>query len=132
MHVYVQIHYGKRLDIFGGTDTIHQLLPWCLDKGNLRSLDIIGETDHTDSLPSTWTSVSWLICERGGELTKTDTRSDTSVKTLEAVGLVNVGEGVEHSLLSGSIRVGILDGGLHLLVSPFHYKSDLPRLGPPQ
>ena len=79
MHVYVQIHYGKRLDIFGGTDTIHQSLPWGIGKGNLRSLDIIGETDHTDSLPSTWNLVCWLICERGGELTKTDTGSDTSV-----------------------------------------------------
>ena len=66
------------------------------------------------------------------QLTKTDTGSDTSVQTLETVGLVDVGEGVEDSLFSGSVRVGVLDGGLHLLVSTFHYKLNLPRLGQPQ
>jgi len=50
-------------------------------------------------------------------LTKTDTGSDTSVETLETVGLVDVVEGVEDSLFSGSIGVHGLDGGLHLLIS---------------
>lgn len=49
-------------------------------------------------------------------LTETDTGRDTSIETLEAVGLVNVVEGVEYGLFGRGIRVDRLDGGLHLWI----------------
>jgi hypothetical protein len=50
--------------------------------------------------------------------TETDTGCDTSVETLETVGLVDVVEGVEDSLFGRGVGVDRLDGGLHLSHQP--------------
>jgi hypothetical protein len=65
---------------------------------NLRSLDVVGKRNHADGLPDT----------------QTYTRGNTSVQTLDTVGLVDVRQGVEDCLfLGGSNGICGFHGGLH-------------------
>lgn len=64
-----------------------------------RSLDVVGKGDHADGLPRA----------------ETNSGADASVETLDAVGLVDVLEGVEDRLLCGAGGVHRLERGLHLV-----------------
>jgi hypothetical protein len=61
--IYACLYTGSlkhNLDILGRTNTIHQFIARRVCK-NLRSLDVVGKADHTNSLPSTYLSVLLVV-----------------------------------------------------------------------